>query len=117
MFKETFDERHALGVVRLTGGNRGLFYTNERQETVEVPTEEGGEPTTKDVWAYDVYEVEDARSLASVKNGVIGEEHPKGDEQKIDRKAIAKILQHLGLYDDAEFEEFKAYNEFCNTIN
>ena len=42
MYEEKFDERHKTGLVRLTGGNRGLLYCNERQVEVEVPSEEEG---------------------------------------------------------------------------
>lgn len=116
MYKETFETRHKTGLVRLTGSNRGLVYTNERKE---VALEGGGEdedPVEKEVWAYDVYEVDDARSAASAKNSVIGEENPQGNELKILRKTLAKILHQLGDYNSANFAEFKEYNEFCEAL-
>ena len=108
---ERFNEQHALGLERLTGDNTGLVYTNERTE--QVFDEDGNEHTE---WLYDVYEVSDARDPHKVKNDVIEAEHPFGDETKILRKALAKMLKSQGLYDDADFAEFKAYNEFCESV-
>lgn len=117
MYVERFDERHETGLVRLTGGNRGLVYCNERQEEVEVPaTEEGAEPVKKMQWAYDVYEVDDARSKGSAKNSVVTEVHPFGDETKILRKTLAKVLKASKKYDAEDFAEFKEYNEFCESL-
>jgi len=112
MYKEQFDNRHKLGLERLTGDNGGRVFANERQETVE--TEDG---TTKTVWAYDVYEVSDARNPYAAKDAVIRENYPAGDEQKVVRKAITKILCHFGIYDAADFEQFKTYNELCEAVD
>ena len=111
MRTERFNEQQQLGLHKLTGDNTGLVYTNERTE--QEPTEEGGERT---VYVYDVYEVSDARDPHKVKNEVIENEHPFGDETKILRKTLAKILKDSGKYDDAEFAEFKAYNEFAESV-
>ena len=51
-----------MGLVKLTGDNTGLVYTNERTEL--EPQENGGERT---VYVYDVYEVSDARDPHKVK--------------------------------------------------
>ena len=112
MYEERFTEPHKQGLERLTGSNRGLFYCNERTEKVTEP--ETGEERTE--WVYDVYEVADARNPRSVKNDVITGEHPFGDETKILRKTLAKVLKENGLYDGGEFKEFKAYNEFCEGV-
>ena len=111
MRTERFYEQQHLGLHKLTGDNTGLVYTNERTEM--EPTEDGGE---REVWLYDVYEVSDARDPHKVKNEVIEDIHHDGDEIKILRKTLAKILKDNGKYDDAEFGEFKAYNEFCESI-
>ena len=111
MRREQFYEQHKQGLERLTGDNTGLFYTNERVET--VTDEEGIEKT---VFVYDVYEVSDTRDPHKVKDEIIEDEHPFGDETKILRKTLAKILKDSGRYDDAEFAEFKKYNEFCESV-
>ena len=111
MRTERFNEQHALGLVRLDGDNTGLVYTNERTEVVY--DEQGNEHTE---WLYDVYEVSDARDPHKVKNDVINDQHPFGDETKILRKTIAKLLKEGGKYDDDEFAEFKTYNEFCENV-
>ena len=111
MRTERFNEQQQLGLHKLTGDNTGLVYTNERTE--QEPTEEGGERT---VYVYDVYEVSDARDPHKVKDEVIESEHPFGDETKILRKTLAKILKDSGKYDDAEFAEFKAYNDFAESV-
>lgn len=117
MYTEQFQERHKKGVVRFTGSNRGLLYTNERQVEVEqAPQEEGGETAIVTMWEYDVYEVEDARFPGSAKNQTIESEHPFGDETKILRKTLAKVLKKLSEYDSSDYEEFKRYNEFCEGI-
>lgn len=121
MYKELSEERHKTGLVRLTGGNRGLVYCNERQEQVEVPVTatdgEDKEPQVKLMWAYDVYEVDDARSAASAKNSVIGYEHPLGDETKILRQTLALLLRATGAYNMEEVSEFRSYNEFCEALS
>lgn len=116
MYTEQFEDRHKTGVVRLTGSNAGLLYCNERQVMVEVPAEEGGEPQVKPMWEYDVYEIEDARNPGKAKCSAIENEHPDGDEVKILRKALAKVLKKLGDYDTEDFAEFKQYNEFAEAI-
>lgn len=116
MYTVELENRHKTGIVRLTGGNAGLLYCNERQVEVEVSPEEGGEAVVKPMWAYDVYEVDDARYPGKAKSEAIGNEHPFGDEQKIVRKALARVLKKLGDYDTDDFEEFKQYNEFAEAI-
>lgn len=111
MFVEKFYEQHALGLERLSGDNTGLVYTNERQE---VETDENGNERL--VWVYDVYEVSDARDPHKVKDEVIESQHPYGDETKILRKTLAKILKANGDYDSPDFAEFKAYNEFAESV-
>ena len=67
-------------------------------------------------YVYDVYEVNDARDPHQVKNDVIENEHPFGDETKILRKTLAKVLKAQGTYDSADYAEFKQYNEFCEAV-
>jgi len=110
MYQEESSTPIQLGLHRLDN-NEGRVYTNERTEEREDP--ETGEKT---VYVYDVYEVLDARSTAKVKNSVITQEHPFGDEEKILRKTLAKVLRASALYDAPEFAEFKAYNEFCESL-
>ena len=110
MRTERFNEPQQLGLVKLTGDNTGLVYTNERTE--QVTDEEGNEKTA---YVYDVYEVSDARDPHKVKNEVIGSEHPYGDELKILRKTIRKMLTD-SKYNSHEFAEFKAYNEFAESL-
>ena len=117
MYEVMFDERHKLGLERLTGGNRGIVYANERKVMVDIPAEEdGGEAVQVEKWAYDAYEVDDARSSSLAKNSVIGEEHPAGDEQKILRKTLAKVLRKLGEYDTEDNAEFKQYDQFAEAL-
>ena len=111
MRTEQFDEPHKQGLERLTGDNTGLFYCNERTEVV---TDEEGNERTK--YLYDVYEVTDARDPHKVKNEVIENEHPFGDETKILRKTLAKVLKASLLYDSDGYKEFKDYNEFVESI-
>ena len=111
MRQERFNEPHKQGLEKLTGDNTGLVYCNECTEV--VTDEEGNEKT---VYVYDVYEVSDARDPHKVKNEVIESEHPFGDETKILRKTLAKVLKAQGLYDDEAYAEFKAYNEFCESV-
>lgn len=111
MYQERFSEQHFQGLERLSGDNSGRFYCNERTEQV---TDESGETRTE--YVYDVYEVADARTPQMVKNGVITNQHPFGDETKILRKTLALHLQAARKYDSEEFAEFKAYNEFCESI-
>ena len=117
MYKEQFEERHKTGVVRLTGSNAGLLFCNERHVEVEFPAaEEGGETTVKQMWEYDVYEVDDARNPGKTKCEAIESEHPFGDETKILRKTLAKVLMKLGDYETEDFADFKRYNEFAESI-
>ena len=58
MYEERFTERHKQGLLKFTGDNAGLLYTNERKEIEH--TEEGD----REVWVYDVYEVADSRTPA-----------------------------------------------------
>lgn len=112
MYKERFTSPHALGVERLTGSHRGLYYTNEAQ----VEVEEEGKETPTTYYEYDVYEVDDVRNGNKVKNDLIEQVHPNGDEIKILRKTLAKLLQVQKKYDNTEFSEFKSYNELANGI-
>lgn len=117
MYTEHLEQRHKTGIMRLTGGNKGLLYANERQVEVEVPaSEDGGEATARLMWAYDVYEIDDARQPGRAKCEAIEAEHPFGDEQKIVRKALARVLRKLGDYDGDDYAEFRAYNEFAEAI-
>lgn len=111
MRQERFSEPHKQGLERLTGDNTGLVYCNERTEVV---TDENGNEKTE--YVYDVYEVADCRDPHKVKNDVIEDIHPNGDETKILRKTLAKVLKAQGLYDDEAYAEFKAYNEFAESI-
>lgn len=94
------------------GDNAGRFYCNERTEQVTDP-ETGAE---RREYVYDVYEVSDCRDPHKVKNEIIGTEHPFGDETKILRKTLAKVLRASGEYESATFDEFRAYNEFCESV-
>ena len=112
MYEERFSEPHKLGLERFNNGdNAGRFFTNERTE--QVTDEEGNEHKE---YVYDVYEVSDCRDPHQVKNDVITEEHPFGDETKILRKTLAKMLKAAESYDDPQFAEFKAYNEFAESV-
>ena len=111
MYQERFDTPHKLGVVKHTNGdNAGLFYANERVEK-DTDVETGEEKT---VYVYDVYEIDDCRDPHKVKNEVINAEHPYGDETKILRKTLARLLKETGRYED--FAEFAAYNDFVEGI-
>ena len=111
MYEERFSEPHKQGLERFNNGdNAGRFFTNERIE--QVTDEEGNE---RNEYVYDVYEVADCRDPHKVKNDVITAEHPFGDETKILRKTIRKMLSDT-KYNSEEFAEFKAYNEFAESI-
>ena len=111
MYEERFSEPHKQGLERFNNGdNAGRFFTNERIE--QVPDEEGNEHNE---YVYDVYEVADCRDPHKVKNDVITAEHPFGDEIKILRKTIHKMLSDA-KYNSEDFAEFKAYNEFVESI-
>lgn len=117
MRQERFYEPHKQGLERLTGDNSGLVYCNERTEQEPVHNDDGSESEeTRTVYVYDVYEVPDCRDPHSVKNDVITDQHPFGDETKILRKTLAKLLKETGRYDLPDFTEFKAYNEFAESI-
>jgi hypothetical protein len=112
MYEERFSEPHKQGLERFNNGdNAGRFFTNERIE--QVTDEEGN---TRNEYVYDVYEVADCRDPHKVKNEVIESEHPFGDETKILRKTLAKMLKASGQYDSEDYAEFKAYNEFAESI-
>lgn len=111
MYTEKFENQQKLGIIHLTGSNRGLFFTNERQEE-----ENSFDGTKKLMYVYDIYELPDVRNPKKVKNDIVEDEHPYGDETKILRKSLAKILKTLNQYDSEEFKEFKLYNEFVETI-
>ena len=116
MRQERFHEQHALGLERLTGDNTGLVYANERTEQEPIINEDGSESEeTRTVYLYDVYEVGDARDPHKVKNDVINSEHPHGDELKILRKTIRKMLTDA-KYNSEDFAEFRAYNEFAESL-
>ena len=111
MRQERFSEPHKQGLEKLTGDNSGLVYCNERTEVV---TDEQDNEKTE--YIYDVYEVSDARDPHKVKNEVIENEHPFGDETKILRKTLAKMLKASKKYDKDDFAEFKKYNDFAESI-
>ena len=111
MYEERFSEPHKQGLERFNNGdNAGRFFTNERIE--QVTDEEGN---TRNEYVYDVYEVADCRDPHKVKDSVIEQQHPDGDEIKILRKTIRKMLSDT-KYNSEEFAEFKAYNEFAESI-
>lgn len=111
MYEERFLEPHKQGLERFNNGdNAGRFFTNERIE--QVIDEEGNE---RNEYVYDVYEVADCRDPHKVKDSVIEQQHPFGDETKILRKTIRKMLSDA-KYNSEDFAEFKAYNEFAESI-
>ncbi len=114
MYTEQFIEPHELGLERFTNSNAGRFFTNERIEQIET-TADDGTSTIEDRYVYDVYEVADCRDPHKVKNGVITEEHPFGDELKILRKTIRKMLSE-NKYNSDDFAEFRKYNDFCESV-
>lgn len=111
MYEERFTEPHKQGLERFTNSNAGRFFTNERTE--QVIDQETGYLNTE--YIYDVYEVADCRDPHKVKNEIITEEHPFGDETKILRKTIRKMLSET-KYNSDDFAEFRAYNEFCESV-
>ena len=111
MYQERFTEPHKQGLERFTNSNAGRLITNERTEQVIDP--ETQQEHTE--YVYDVYEVADCRDPHKVKNGVITDVHPFGDETKILRKTLRKLLSDT-KYNSADFAEFRAYNEFCESI-
>ena len=112
MYEERFSEPHKLGLEKFNNGdNAGRFFTNERTE--QVTNDEGAEET---VYVYDVYEVADCRDPHKVKDCIVEQEHPDGDETKILRKTIARMLKASGDYDKEEYAEFKDYNEFVESV-
>lgn len=112
MYTANFPEKQALGLHKLTGDNSGEVLTNERE--VKVTDPETQEERTE--YQYDIYQVNDARDPHKVKDSVISEIHPNGDETKILRKTLAKVLKATLQYDSAEYAEFKAYNEFAESV-
>lgn len=115
MYPETLSSPHALGLEKLTGSNRGLYYANERVEQVPSTAPES-EGETVPQYTYDVYEISDARFPNEVKDEVIIQQYPADEEHKILRKTLAKVLRALDLYDDAAYAEFKTYNEFVENV-
>ena len=112
MYEERFSEPHKQGLERFNNGDKaGRFFTNERVE--QVTDEEGNE---RNEYVYDVYEVNDCRDPHKVKDSVIEQQHPFGDETKILRKTLAKMLKSQGVYDAQEYAEFKKYNEFAESV-
>ena len=112
MYNERTTEPLKQGIERFTNSQSGRFITNERTEQVYDP--ETQEERTE--YVYDVYPLTDCRQSNRVKNDVITEEHPFGDETKILRKTLAKILKASNQYDSEEYAEFRTYNEFCEGI-
>ena len=113
MYTANYPEKQALGLHKLTGDNSGEVFTNERE--VKVTDPETQEERTE--YQYDIYQVPDARDPHKVKDSVISEIHPDGDEVKILRKTLAKVLKASLLYDTEDYKEFKAYNEFAESVN
>ena len=113
MYTANFPEKQALGRHKFTGDNSGEVFTNERE--VKVTDPETQEERTE--YQYDIYQVPDARDPHKVKDSVISEIHPNGDEPKILRKTLAKVLKETDRYDNDECSEFKAYNEFAESID
>lgn len=111
MYTETSNEKIALGLHKLTGSNRGLYYANEREETTTVETSDG-QAAERIQYVYDVYEIPDARFPDAVKDAIVSQSKPCNAEHKILRKAIATIAKALDVYDSDTLAEFKAYNEF-----
>lgn len=111
MYTERFNEPHKLGLERFTNSNAGRFFTNERTEPV-IDSETGH---IRDEYVYDIYEVADCRDPHKVKNEIITSEHPFGDETKILRKTIRKMLSET-KYNSDDFAEFRAYNEFAENV-
>ena len=113
MYTANFPEKQDLGLHKLTGDNSGEVFTNERE--VKVTDPETQEERTE--YKYDIYQVPDARDPHKVKDSVISEIHPNGDETKILRKTLAKVLKASLQYDSEDYKEFKAYNEFAESID
>jgi len=111
MRTERFNSPHQLGLERLTGDNTGLVYSNERIVQVEDP-ETGA---LREEYVYDVYEVGDARDPHKVKNDIINGMHPDGDELKILRKTIRKMMSDE-QYNSEAYAEFRAYNDFAENF-
>jgi len=115
MYQVTLSQPHALGLEKLTGSNRGLYYANEQVEQVPNTNEEEG--GTVPQYTYDVYEISDARFPNNVKDEVITQQFPCDREHMILRKNLAKVLKALDLYDTPEYEEFRDYNEFVESVS
>ena len=112
MYEERFTEPHKQGLERFNNGdNAGRFFCHERTEQVTDP--DTNEERTE--YIYDVYEVSDCRDPHKVKNEVINDEHPFGDELKILRKTVRKLMTDK-KYESDDFAEFRQYNEFAETI-
>lgn len=116
MYQNTTFTRHALGLEKLTGSNRGLYYANEQVEQVPNPNaeEDGEEMVTQ--YTYDVYEVSDARFPDGVKDEVVTQRYPRDEEHKILRKTLAAVIKDLNLSDSPAFKDFRDYNDFVESI-
>ncbi|GAY28412.1 hypothetical protein [Prevotella sp. MGM1] len=117
MYQITDFHPHALGLEKLTGSNRGLFYTNEQVE--QVPTlnaDEDGEEMVNQ-YTYDVYEVSDARFPDGVKDEIVTQRYPRDEEHKMLRKTLAEVIKELKLSDSPQFKEFMNYNDFVESLN
>ncbi len=116
MYQITDFHHHAIGLEKLTGSNRGLYYTNEQVEQVPNPNaEEDGEEMV-DQYTYDVYEVSDARYPDGVKDEVVTQRYPRDEEHKILRKTLAAVIKELNLSDSPSFKDFCDYNNFVESI-
>lgn len=116
MYQETSFQPHALGLEKLTGSNRGLYYTNEQVEQVPNPNADTDGEDLVPQYTYDVYEVEDARFPDGVKDEVVTQRYPRDKEHQLLRKFLAATLKELKLYDDNRFAEFKDYNDFVESV-
>ena len=93
-----------------------MYLNIESEERSEVETKGMTTQEERTEYQYDIYQVPDARDPHKVKDSVISEIHPDGDEVKILRKTLAKVLKETGLYDLDKFTEFKRYNEFAESV-
>ena len=112
MYQEQTKERQQIGIERLSGGHRGLLRINEKEVVVVDPETNIGHTE----YTYDVYEIENCGTARQVKNAVVTEEHPFGDEHKILRKTLAFVLNQMELMQDPRVAEFKSYHEFVESL-
>lgn len=101
MYNETFNEPHKQGLVKLTGGNKTLYYCNEQISE----SEEGNQYT------YDVYEFVGSVTSDHIKSTIIASEFPVEEEVKILRKTLANVLSGGKITD-----EFDRYNKRVSEI-